>query len=91
MKIENIRDLEKIIRVCRKTGVDIIKIGDIEIVLDKSFKTALRQSKALKTDIKGIELPGGIDESTKIEIPDIATPDELSDEQLMFYSAGAQQ
>jgi hypothetical protein len=91
VKIESIRDLEKIIRVCRKTGVDIIKIGDIEIVLDKSFKTAPRQAKARKLEVQGIPLPGGIDETTKIEVPDlIDTPDELSDEEMLFYSAETQ-
>jgi hypothetical protein len=90
VKIESIKDLEKVIRVCRKTGVDIVKIGDIEIVLDKSFKTSPRRVKALKTEVKGIPLPGGIDADTKIEVPDIQT-DELTDEQLMFYSAGAEQ
>lgn len=86
MKIESIKDLEKIIRSCRKLGVEIIKIGDIEIVLDKSFKVT--KSVAIrKSNIEGVPLPGGIDETTKIEVPDIATPDMPTEEQLLFGSS----
>lgn len=87
MKIDTIKDLEKIVKLCRKAGVDIIKIGDIEIVLDKSFKTSPRRTKAVKQDIQGVPLPGGIDEATQIFSSDIETPDELTEEQLLFGSS----
>lgn len=84
MKIDTIRDLEKIIRICRKTGVDIIKIGDIEIVLGKATApTRIKRPSTTKP------LPG-INEDTPIDIPDAIESDELTEDQLMFGSSDPQ-
>lgn len=84
MKIEKLSDLKKVIALCREYGVNIIKIDGIDIVLEGS-PAAIKINKA-RAEVLPTYTPGGITESTPI-----ATPDALTEEQLLFYSAGEQQ
>lgn len=80
MKIDNIKDLKKVIQLCRETGVDIIKCDGIELVLGSAPAKAVKQRNSSVETFSSIVGP-----DTPIE-----TPDELTPEQLMFYSASDQ-
>lgn len=78
MEIKDLKALQKVITLCRKTGVQSIKIDNIEFHLgEEPIKHTNSQSKEAPTAIT----PGGITENTKI------ITDELTAEQLLFYSA----
>lgn len=80
MTISTLKDLEKLINLMRKTGVDIAKVDGIELVLGSVPAKAVKRSN------------GSIETFSSIVGPDtpIETPDELTPEQLMFYSASDQ-
>lgn len=79
MVINSLKELEKLMILCRKRGVDSIKIDNIEFRLSDEPVKVQRQSLQDKA------LPGAtdktIDADTKIE-----TPGDLTPEQLLFYS-----
>lgn len=76
MTIDSLNDLKKLIALCRKTGVEIIKVNGIELVLkEQPVKDARRAAKQAINQIM----------QDKID-----TPDELSPEDLLFYSATGQ-
>lgn len=81
MKVETLKDLKKVILLCRETGVDILKVDGIELVLGSQ-----PQPKAVKRSNSPVEnFSSAVGPDTPIE-----TPDELTPEQLMFYSASDQ-
>ncbi len=92
MKIESLKDLQKVIQLCRKTGVKSFKLDGIELELGDIPNKGSRKPKLGMAfpDTPTIPQysPGGIDEQTKIvaETMAIAT-DELSEEDLLFYSS----
>lgn len=79
MVIKDIKGLKQIIDLCRKAGVESIKIDNIEMHLGPApIKYATNTQKLSNTSYS----PAGvITEDTQI------TTDELTAEQLMFYSA----
>lgn len=77
MTINSLKELEKLVRLCRKTGIQIIKVDGIELVL-----TEQPTKQSVKRTISSTA-PFGMDADTKIE-----TPDDLSPEELLYYSAG---
>ena len=85
MQVKDINDLEKIIKLCRKTGVESIKIDNIELKLgDVPQKSpSLVIPKRINNPTYA---PGGITEDSKIEIPE-----QLTEEQLMMWSIGPEQ
>lgn len=93
MKIETLKDLQKVIQLCRKTGVKSFKLDGVELELGdlpQPGKRVPKVSTMIFPDTPTIPVysPGGIDEQTKIvaETMAIAT-DELSEEDLLFYSS----
>jgi len=84
LKIDNFKDLERVIKLCRKAGVDSIKIDNVEFHLGAepySNKPVRKQIKAIEDMITSPITPGGITEDTRIDT------DGLTEEQLLFYSA----
>ena len=45
MKIENIKDLQKVIQLCRKAGVDTIKIDGVELKLGELPTQSLKAKR----------------------------------------------
>lgn len=80
MKIDNAKDLAKLIALCRKTGVQSIRVDNVEFHLGEAPMSA--QPKTSKTSITlpkaGITAP-----STG---PDTVESDEMTDEQLLMWS-----
>lgn len=90
MKIETLKDFKQVLQLCQRMGVTEIKIDGIEA------KISL-QSKPIKRTSIDLDLPP----EAYIPVPqyqapiaseatidtDIDMPDQLSEEQLMYYSA----
>jgi hypothetical protein len=83
MKVENLKDLKKLIQLCRQLGVDAFEVGEIKFNLG-SLPQPIRQSKAVKTTITPTLAPGGITDDTKIPTSEWDT---MTDEQKLFWSA----
>lgn len=78
MKIDNFKDLEKLVRLMRKTGIDIAKVDGVELVLGSTPQQPIKRSNSpVET------FPGVVGPDTPIE-----TPDELTPEQLLMWSTG---
>lgn len=80
--INNLKDLEKLIKLLQKQGVEKFKFNDIEIQLDLSTQTKKDYYKPIDTPAY---TPGGITEKTSIPEPIIGT-DTLTEEQLLMWS-----
>lgn len=87
MEIKSLKDLDKLLKLCRKAGVATMKVGNMEFTLGKQAVA----SRSVISDVfpeANIPVPqynpGNINESTEIET--IQT-DTLTEEQLMYYSA----
>ncbi len=71
--IENLKELEKLLKLCRKQGVTEIKLGTIELKLGElPFDNTSIKNLAEEVGDKYQNFPDG----------------ELTPEQLMFYSSG---
>lgn len=79
MKIENLKELQQLIQLCRKTGVESIKVDNIELHL--GVQPTIRKRQTVARPSTSQYAPGGITEDVRI------TTDGLTDEQLLFYSA----
>lgn len=89
MTVTSIKELEAIIKLCRKTGVEHIIVDGIELNLgpeplrpDKPLNT----KKMIKDTVNGIINPNVA--YTPTEDTQIETPDTLTPEQLLMWSIG---
>jgi len=82
MNINSVKDLETLIKMLRKNGVEAVKIDGLELVLGRQPET-VKRTKAPKESFS----IGGIDETTKIDVNVQVPEDTLSDEALLFWSA----
>jgi len=87
MTISNLKDLQKLIALCRRTGVQSIRVDGIEFHLgEEPVKT--RKKTVTNTDPQVTLTPGGVTEQTKIPGVTIASDwDLLTEEQKLFYSS----
>lgn len=81
MKIDNFKDLENLIKLCRKQGIDSIKIDGIELEIGPAPERVYKTKSTSKSNTNVVHTPGGITDDTQIITSD------LTEEQLMFYSA----
>lgn len=87
MQIDNLRDLKKVIKLCQDNGVTAIKIDGIEMTITPK---AIGTSKIDYDAFPEAHIPvPTYNSSASVETHDspIDMPDELSEEQLMYYSA----
>ena len=77
VQIETLKDLEKLIKLCKKQGIATIKVDGIEFTL--SPEAQARLVKRANRPIEGLPMPG---------VEKIETPDDLTAEELLFYSSG---
>lgn len=77
MKIESLKELDKLILLCQRRGVESVTIDNISFKLSDSppqRKTQPRRSSF----VSDVSLdPTGVQADTKIKIPDELTPDQL--------------
>lgn len=84
MKIESLKQLKELISMCQKLGVTDIQIDGISISLGA---TLAKQRKAKRTTRTIYGPSGAVDVPVDALPDDIATPDTLTDEQLLMWSA----
>lgn len=84
MTINSLKELDKLVLLCKKRGIKSIKIDNIEFSVEAAAPKA-SSTYVPTTDKPGTMIsPGGITEDTRIDMTD-----ELTEEQLLFYSAGS--
>lgn len=85
MTINTLKDLDKLIALCRKRGIQSIKVDNVELKLgDMPTHTRHLVGNTKKQLIfEDTFVLGEISETTKID-----TPDQLTQEQLLMWSAG---
>lgn len=83
MTINGLKDLAKIIALCRKTGVTSIEVDGIKLNLGP---VSSKLSKATPRDMAIFD-PGAIPSYTPSEPDAKIITDALSEEELMFYSS----
>jgi hypothetical protein len=86
MKINNLKDLDKLIQLCRKRGVTDITIDGITLTLGMEPVKEAKLEQENYPIQQQIYTPGGITENTKIQIPQ-----ELTDAELLFWSSRSEQ
>ncbi len=91
MKIENLKDLKKIMQLCKQLGVTAIKIDGVEFFIspnkDKPSKIDLNAFPEALVKVPTYS-PVNIQNTSNEPIESlIDTPDALSDDQLLYYSA----
>ncbi len=74
MQLPDLKELDKLIALCRKRGVSVVKMGELELTLSDSAPASKPRGKAAK---KAHEAPG-----------DPESFDLLSDEEKLFWSVG---
>jgi hypothetical protein len=87
MQIESLKELEKLIKLCRKQGLSSIKIDNIE------FQLGSLPDKPRKSVFSDLELPP----EAKLTVPQFKSPvqaeaekiatDALTEEQMLMWSA----
>lgn len=88
MKIDTLKDLQKLMALCRKEGIESITIDNVTFKMgdrpEPIRKRLISETSFMPTTGQTVS-PGGISENTKVD--DKASWDSLSDEQKMFYSS----
>lgn len=90
MTISSLKDLQKLLKLCRQQGVTSIKVDGIELTLNLNEQRTRSYIDSDAFPEANIRVPQytqiNVQDTEGIE-PKIDMPDELSPEQLMFYSA----
>ena len=91
MNINNIKDLEALIKLCRKHNIEAFEIGDIKFTLGlKPTTKKAQQLPELTFPEANIQVPtfNGITNPDVLKaVEDQIKTDGLTDEQLLFYSS----
>jgi len=85
LKIEDIKSLKQVLKLCRENGVSAIEIDGIKLNIALETKKAkVRQVSDFSSDIPeaNIKVP-----QYNGEVADDITTDELTPDQLLFYSS----
>jgi len=82
MTINSIKELQALIKMLKKEGVDAIKIDNLEFCIIQKAPQASRKSTRMVNSAAYTPLaPGGIQEDTRI------ITDELTEDQLLHWSS----
>jgi hypothetical protein len=92
MTINSLKELQKLIALCRRTGVQQIRVDGIELYIgEEPVKVSRSRQKPqnVTNEVQSVTLtPGGVTEETKIPGVTAASDwDMLTEEQKMFWSA----
>lgn len=94
--MNDLKELNKFLKLCRRHNVESIKFDGVEVFLGAAPQPQAKQKRYQapagindafdpgKITVGSPALGSGTNNSS---IPDIATPDELTEEQLLFYSS----
>ena len=93
MTVNNIKELKKLIQLCQETGVDSIKIDNLEIKLGNDPKSAKKLIRSITPENTPANDPFSFENvSIQYQVAaeqakaDNEEPVELTEEQLLFYS-----
>jgi hypothetical protein len=81
MKIENLKQLQKVMQLCRKQGVETIEIDGVKFQFGPQMEIPQRKTKAIANEAFQPITPGGITDETKIP-----TMDGITEEALLMWS-----
>lgn len=85
MTINSLKEFKALIKACRSLGVDAIEVGDLKVVIGKEpFKASNKAIDEIAFPEASIQVPRF---NGDVEAPDKPLTDELTEEQLMFFSA----
>lgn len=90
MLIESLKDLEKLVKLMRKTGIDKIKVDGVELELNSLPYSGKYLPKTRQSFEEPTYTPGGVDANTPIHMDNIPS-DGLTEEQLLMWSANGGQ
>jgi hypothetical protein len=84
MKIENLKELQALVKLCKRQGIPYMKIDNMEFQISPESQ---KQQQFVTRDFLPEETikvpkPNLLPSQTQLEIPD-----ELSEEQLLYYSS----
>lgn len=83
MKIETLKDLKNLVNLMRKTGIDKIEVCGVKVELGALPEIVdSRKNRISNLQENQVFIPGGVDQDTRIDMPD-----ELTEEQKMFWSS----
>lgn len=88
MIVNSLKDFNKLITLCRKLGVERIRVGDVEVTLGAEPLKKVPQHTSTSTSapyLPANEGFGPITEADKIET------EELTEEQLLMWSSGGRE
>lgn len=94
MKVNDLKDLEKLIKLCRRLGVDAIEADNVKLNLGKLPQKSKMRDIASDIPEANVQIPeyNGKTE-VAVELVDAngetITTDTLTDEQLLFYSVAS--
>ena len=89
MNINTIKDLEALMKLCRKHNIEAFEIGDIKFSLGAPL---VRHQAAIKSEdpLANAKVPlfnGITNPAVAQTVADVIKTDELTQEQLLFYSS----
>ena len=81
--IKDLKELQKLFKICRENGVESIKFDNVEVYLRPGFV-----AQASKNTRKSINLDNLANtDDIKVPLPYIHEPDQLTEEQKLFGSS----
>lgn len=80
MEIKNLKELQKLIQLCRKQGVDKLKLGETEIWLGA---VPYKHTKDTSVDT----YKSAFDPGQLVPMDEKIATQELTEEELLYYSA----
>lgn len=90
MTINNIKELRAVIQLCQRSGVTAIKIDGIEMALN-TYTTAKQKTVYANMDFPEANISVPQPNIPAQAVADKIATDELTAEQLMFYSSAGQE
>lgn len=88
MKIDNIKELQKVIQLCRKFGVFTIEVDNVKLSLGP-VQGELKIDYSTDFPEANIRIPK-YNPASPVEAATAIATSELTDEQLLFYSTGVE-
>jgi hypothetical protein len=88
MKIETLKELEQLIKLCKKQGIKAIKIDNIEFGIEEQTTAPAKRIETLPEEAVRVPAYNGapLSDPGKVE-----TAEELTDEQKLFWSSDSEE
>lgn len=79
-QLPDLKELQKLIALCRKTGIKTVKIGELELTLSDEVPVSKPRGKAAKK----------AEQTEESKLSEFDSWEALSDEDKLFYSSTSQ-